>query len=152
MLESISPELLWFLIGLAFLLAEFIVPGFVIAFFGVGAWVTALLTGIGLTESFDAQLLTFLVSSILSLILFRKQGKKYFEGTVSGMPDPGHSMEDVKGQHAVALNDIIPRGMGGEVDFNGTTWKAESDVEIKKGTVVEIVERTNLLLKVKPLS
>ena len=49
MLENLNHELLWFLLGLAFLLSEFVVPGFVIAFFGVGAWVTAILTGVGLT-------------------------------------------------------------------------------------------------------
>jgi membrane protein implicated in regulation of membrane protease activity len=149
MLENVEAELLWFLVGLVLILGEMAVPGFVIIFFGAGAWVTALLTGLGITESFNAQLLTFLVSSILSLVLFRKQGKKYFEGKVSGASG---DLDDVKGQHAVALNDIVPGKAGGEVEFNGSTWKAESESRITKGSDVEIVERKNLTLKVKSVS
>lgn len=35
-----KPELVWFIIGLVLFLLELVLPGFVIFFFGVGAWVT----------------------------------------------------------------------------------------------------------------
>mgnify|MGYP007118357041 CR=1 FL=1 len=47
MFDNASAELLWFLVGLILLLSELALPGFVIVFFGVGAWVTAVLVGFG---------------------------------------------------------------------------------------------------------
>lgn len=89
MSEWINPGLLWFLIGLACIVAELMLPGFVVIFFGFGAWVTALLLWLGWITSFDVQLITFITATILSLILFRKQGKRYFEGKTSGKMGPG---------------------------------------------------------------
>jgi len=44
MSESIfsKPEMIWFILGLVLFLLELVVPGFVIFFFGIGAWVAAL--------------------------------------------------------------------------------------------------------------
>jgi membrane protein implicated in regulation of membrane protease activity len=43
MIENIfsRPELFWFILGLVFFLAELIIPGFFIFFFGLGAWMAA---------------------------------------------------------------------------------------------------------------
>ena len=75
MFDDASAELLWFLVGLVLLLSELALPGFVIVFFGVGAWVTAVLVGFGLLPGFNAQLLVFLITSILALALFRNKGR-----------------------------------------------------------------------------
>ena len=151
MFNSQSSELLWFIIGLVLLLGELVVPGFVIVFFGIGAWITALGVALGLLDSFNLQLAVFLGSSVLSLVLFRKKGKRYFEGRVSGRPAPERTMEDVGGERALVVSDIVPNSLGGKVEYNGTLWEAQSSVPISKGRVVEIVERSNLILKVKPL-
>lgn len=145
-------ELAWFVVGLVLALAEFIIPGLIVIFFAVGAWITALALMAGVIESFNEQLLVFLISSILSLVLFRKHGRRYFEGKVSGKLLPGESLDDVSGQRAVALTAIKPNALGGKVEFNGTPWAAEAEVEIVPGAVVEIVSRNNLTLRVRPLS
>lgn len=149
MFESSPSQLFWFVLGLVLMLAELMAPGFVIVFFGIGAWITALCMWIGIASSFDAQLLIFLSASVLSLVLFRKQGKRYFQGRVSGRLADNQSMDDVRGERAVVIEDIQPNTSRGKVEFHGTSWDAESDIVIKKGTTVEIVERINLLLKVK---
>jgi membrane protein implicated in regulation of membrane protease activity len=151
MFESSPSQLFWFLLGLVLMLAELVTPGFVIVFFGIGAWITALCMWIGIANSFDVQLLVFLSGSILSLVLFRKQGKKYFQGRVSGKLTDTQSMDDVRGERAMVIEDIQPNTSQGKVEFHGTSWDAEAEVVIKKGTTVEIVERMNLLLKVKPV-
>jgi len=148
-MDSISNELLWFLSGLILLLAEFVVPGFVIIFFGVGAWLVALLLWFGIDISFTNQLFIFLVSSILSLVVFRRFGKKFYQAKVK--TDDEQKFDDIRGEKATVTSDIVPNGVGGKVEFNGTMWNAESDAAIQKGTVVEIVERNNLMLKVKPI-
>jgi membrane protein implicated in regulation of membrane protease activity len=152
MFWSAAAELLWFIVGLVLLLAELALPGLVIIFFGIGAWITALAIWLGLVSSFSAQLVTFLVSSVVSLILFRKQGMRYFGGRISGKLAPDQSLDDVKGEKAVVVSAIKPKGVDGKVEFNGTMWAAESDVAIEPGAVVEVIERANLVLKVKPLS
>ncbi len=152
MFDSTSAELLWFLIGLVLLVSELALPGFVIVFFGIGAWITALCTGVGLISSFNAQLLVFLISSVLSLALFRNKGKRMFEGKVTRVWNPESSMEDVRGQRAVVLQPITPGTPGGRVEFHGTSWQAEADVAIPAGQMVEITAQDNLTLRVKPLS
>ncbi len=146
-----TATLLWFVVGLVLALAEFIMPGLVIIFFGAGAWITALALMLGVIASFNEQLLVFLASSIMSLIVFRKHGQHYFEGKVSGKLAPGESLEEVRGQKAIALTAIKPKALGGKVEYNGSPWPAEAEVEIEPGTVVEIITRHNLTLKVKPL-
>jgi len=151
MFDNASAELIWFIIGLVLLLSELALPGFVIVFFGVGAWVTAVLVAFGLLPGFNAQLLVFLVTSILALALFRNKGKKYFEGRVSRVWNPTASMEDVRGERALVTSPIAPNADGGKVEFHGTLWNADADVPIAKGQVVEIIEQNNLRLKVQPI-
>jgi membrane protein implicated in regulation of membrane protease activity len=152
MFWSAASELLWFIVGLVMLFAELALPGFVIIFFGAGAWITALVVWLGLVTSFSAQLVTFLVSSMVSLVLFRKQGMRYFGGKISGKLAPEQSLDDIRGEKAVVVNAIKPNSLDGKVEFNGTMWAAESDVNIAPGAVVEVVQRTNLTLRVKPVS
>jgi len=152
MFEGSNAELYWFLLGLVLMLSELALPGFVIIFFGVGAWVTAFSIWLGVAEGFNTQLFVFLVSSVLSLVLFRRQGRKYFQGRVSGKMDDVAELDDVKGERAVVVEDIIPKSLTGKVEFHGTMWNADAETEVPKGTTVEVVERTNLTLKVKPIS
>jgi inner membrane protein len=151
MIDSMSAELVWFLLGLFLMLAELATPGFVIIFFGVGAWVTALSAAIGLTPGFNGQLILFLISSIVLLALFRKTAMKYFEGRISKKMAPREFLEELKGSKAVALTNIVPKQFDGKVEMNGTSWQAVSDVPIAKGTTVEVVDRTDLILKVQPI-
>jgi membrane protein implicated in regulation of membrane protease activity len=152
MLDNASAELMWFLLGLVLLVSELALPGFVIIFFGFGAWITALLVGVGLTPSFNAQLIVFLVSSVLCLAIFRRKGKRLFDGKVTRIWNPESSMDDVRGQRAVVLQVITPGTPGGRVEFHGTSWSAVADVMIPAGQMVEITAQDNLTLHVKPLS
>jgi membrane protein implicated in regulation of membrane protease activity len=133
------------------LLAELALPGFVVIFFGIGAWITALAVATGLVDSLTMQLVVFLASSLVCLVLFRRQGQQYFRGKVSGQLHPGESLDDIRGERAVVTADIQPNSLTGKVEYHGTTWMAQADSPIASGTVVEIIERTNLVLKVKPV-
>ena len=60
-----KPEIIWFFIGLLLALLEFGIPGLIILFFGIGAWVTALscmLFDVGL----NGQIIIFIISSLLT--------------------------------------------------------------------------------------
>lgn len=145
----LKPEVIWFLIGLALLLLEFIMPGLVIFFFGVGACIVALvclLTDI----SINVQLVIFIVSSVLSLLLLRRWLKGMFMGHVVSKQDLKANLEEFVGQKAVVKEKILPKA-GGKVEFRGTNWVAEADEEIAEGTVVEIIGKDNITLKVKAI-
>ena len=148
--DTESSELLWFIVGLVLMLAELLFPRIVMVFFGIGAWATALCAALGIANSLSGQAAVFLSSSIISLVLFRRQATRYFTGTVSGIAGGENTRDNLKSQKAIALSDIVPKAHGGTVEFNGTVWEAESEVRIAKGTTVEIVERKHLVLIVKP--
>jgi membrane protein implicated in regulation of membrane protease activity len=151
MIATMDPGLWWFIVGLVCIAAEVVLPGFIIVFFGVGAWVTAILNWFGLAQTLDAQLIVFVLATVLSLVLFRKKGKRYFEGKVSRRMGPGGDLEQFVNEQATVTDDIPAGGPGGKVEFHGTLWTATAPVEIKKGTVVKVVRRENLTLHVQPM-
>lgn len=141
-----KPELFWFFIGLILLLFELFTPGFFIFFFGLGAWVTALICLIA-EPGTNLQIIIFAVTSVLSLIGLRKIIKrKLFYNDEKKSDD----LEDeFTGKEAVATADF---GMGktGKVDFKGTTWASESNSEIKEGQKVIILQKDSFKLIVEP--
>jgi membrane protein implicated in regulation of membrane protease activity len=150
-MESIfsKPELLWFLIGLILFLLELVVPGFVIFFFGVGAWVTALvcLLATPVTDMPNLQIVIFAVTSVLSLLAFRKLIQKKF---FYSKGNKSEAVEDeFTGREGIAISDF-GKDKKGKVEFKGTRWNAEGDSEIKEGQAVIIIKKESLILKVEP--
>jgi membrane protein implicated in regulation of membrane protease activity len=150
--EFIEPELIWFLVGLVLLIMEFALPGLIIGFFGVGAWIVAIvcLFSAYVTGSINAQLIIFIISSVLSLLCLRKWLKGVFLGHTGSKQDLKQNLEEFVGQRAVVKEKIVPK-LGGKVEFHGTNWEANADEEIETGTTVEIIGKDNITLKVKTL-
>ncbi|MEA3500926.1 MAG: NfeD family protein [Candidatus Marinimicrobia bacterium] len=143
-----KPEVIWFIIGLILIVLEFAIPGVIIIFFGVGAWVTALVCwifGIGI----NWQLFLFLTFSLVLLFSLRKLLKRKFFGMNEfNENDP---TDDFVGHNATALTNFFPNETG-RVDFKGTTWEAKSDSKIKKSEQVKIIGKESIKLIVKPLN
>jgi inner membrane protein len=140
------PELLWFLIGLVLFLLELVVPGFIIFFFGFGAWITALICLV-FHPGTNLQIIIFAVISVLSLVALRKMIQNKFFYSKSNSSE---AVEDeFTGKEGIALVDF---GIGkkGKVEFKGTTWNAESDSDIKEGQRVIIIEKQSFNLFVTP--
>jgi membrane protein implicated in regulation of membrane protease activity len=141
-----KPELVWFIIGLALFLLELVLPGFVIFFFGVGAWITALLCLIA-NPGINLQAIVFGVTSILSLMLLRKMIQKRF---FYSKDELSKEVEDeFTGKEAIASFDFGP-GKTGKIEFKGTSWKAESTEPIKEGETVIIKSKESFKLFVEP--
>ena len=147
--ELARPEVIWFLIGLVLLFAEMMIPGLIIAFFAFGAWVVAAICLVT-DHSLNMQLIIFTASSVLSLVLARSWLKGVFSGYVSSRHDMREDLNDFVGQRAVVVEPITPK-LPGKVEFHGAPWLAAADEEIAEGSVVEIEERDNLTLKVRPV-
>jgi inner membrane protein len=141
-----KPEVVWFIIGLVLFLLELVIPGFVIFFFGVGAWVTALLCLIA-DPGLNLQAIVFAVASVLSLLGLRKMIQKRF---FYSKDELSKEVEDeFSGREALALTDMEP-GKNGKVEFKGTQWQSESASAIHEGDRVIIKEKQNFKLIVEP--
>lgn len=139
-----NPAVIWFLIGLAFLLIELALPGLVIFFFGIGAWITALVCAF--TDlNLNWQILIFIVTSLLGLVLLRKYiRRKFFDKKDEKTED---QLEEFIGRPAKALEDF--ENGEGYIEFKGSQWKAESEQPVKKGDNLVITAKDSLKLIVK---
>ena len=147
---TFSPILIWFIVGLALVLSEFMVPGVILVFFGIGAWITTLTTWLGWTNGWTSQLLTFAGSSLLLLIVLRRWFRSRFFGYVGDDHDPESNIDGFEGQVVTVLADIAPDHDEGSVEFKGATWKATSDALIPAGKRAVIVSTSGIKLKVRP--
>jgi membrane protein implicated in regulation of membrane protease activity len=147
----ISLYLIWFLIGIGFLIAEMMIPGFILIFFMAGSWVVAVSVFFIEELALTTQLIIFIVSSLALLFTLRRYGLKTFKGeSKTGVEDELSKV----GQKAI-VTESIPEDGYGEIQLNGTFWRATADVSIAtdQRVVVEGIELNNaLVLKVKPTS
>jgi len=131
--------LFWLILGVILVGSEFIIPGFVIFFFGIGALIMAGLTKLfpGIHADYLLQRIIWFISSFTSLGLLRRFFGKTFQGKVI----KGKVEDEYILKHAIAMEDLKPN-IEGRVKFQGTTWKAITyDEEIKKGESVEILRK-----------
>lgn len=143
------PELIWFIIGFIMLILEFVNPGFITFFFGIGAWIVAiicLLTDI----SINTQLIIFIISSLVLIVSLRKWVRNIFIGRIASKQTKDEMPEEFLGKKAIVTRQITPN-LKGRVEFRGSTWNAESDESIPEGSPVEIIGKDNITLKVKSL-
>ncbi len=144
-MEISHPGLMWLSIGVLLFVMEMAVPGFVLFFFGLAAIITAAGSYL-LNWSLNIQLAVFLAASLISLFGLRSLIKKVLMGDKI---DQGEDSILAKGgEHCVVSVAITPPGEG-QVKFAGTFWRAEADEPIEEGTVVEVVQQKDLLIRVK---
>ena len=149
MTEWLNPPVVWFVIGFILILMEFGIPGLITLFFGIGAWIVAILT-LFIDMSIDIQLLIFIIISVVSLVLLRKHFKKLYKSKMDKNQFGPDELEEFIGHKAEVIKEISPN-IAGKIEFHGTLWNAESQEKIIKGEIVEIVEKNNLTLIVKSL-
>jgi membrane protein implicated in regulation of membrane protease activity len=124
---SENTAFLWFLAALAFFVVEVLTPTFFLAFFGVGA-VAAALAALAFPGGTRIQWIAFLLVSLVSLALFRKKLRFFLKpdrGGNDSLGDPVFS-ERYLGREAVVTKPIAPE-RDGQVELDGTTWRARSE-------------------------
>jgi len=132
---NLSPAIIWFLVGVAFLFAELYFPGFILIFFTAGCWIVALIVWLTDIEK-SIQLLIFTVSSLVLLFSLRKYSIKIFKGTSSDDIDDCYADSKI-GKTAIVTKAITPTTPG-EIKAMGSFWRAISDVNIEEGQSVII--------------
>jgi membrane protein implicated in regulation of membrane protease activity len=142
-------ELLWWhwaVGGIALIVAELVVPSFVLIWFGAGALLVALVVavaGIGLT----AQLALWLVVSLILVAAWFKVFKPGMHKTRIGMADA-----DVVGEIGLLVRDVAPFEKG-EVRFQkpilgADVWECIADEAIGSGARVKVLAVEGSFLKV----
>jgi inner membrane protein len=146
-----STPLIWFLVGVAFLIAEFVMPGFILIFFTAGCWIIAILAWL-FDISLTWQIIIFIGSSLVLLLTLRKYGLRVFKGKTQDTNDDQH-MDSKIGKTAIVTKIITPT-LPGEISVMGSFWRAVADVEIEKDQPVLIKSQESddgLTFKVTPI-
>lgn len=141
--------IVWFVIGAALMLAELFTPGFVLVFFGAGAWAAALVAAVH--AGLEGELVAFLVVSVLSLFLLRRRLVNTFQGRRTearqGAPEFAYT-----GRQAEVTRDIAAGGEG-EIALGGSFWRATAPVAVARGAAVRVLDPVpgdELLIRVEP--
>lgn len=126
---------IWLVIGIILLLSEFLIPGFTIFFFGIGALITSLLLTLipQLQSIIWLQIVIFTITSIVSLVTLRKYLNKALKGELYKERD------DYIGQECSVL-EALSKEKAGRIMYNGTSWEAFSDEgKLRKNQKVKII-------------
>jgi membrane protein implicated in regulation of membrane protease activity len=126
--------LIWLGVGVAFLVAELMVPAFIVIFFGVGALIAGVTAFFGF--SIQLQLVVFGVSSLALILLFRRTMASVFAGSKAGDDDTDMAI----GAQAEVVEAIEPP-QPGRIRFQGSFWTAHCREAVESGTMVRIVRR-----------
>jgi len=143
------PEIIWFVVGLVLILLEFTMPGVILVFFGIGAWIVTVLVYFDALTSLTSQLFVFGAASVALLLVLRKWVKDKFYGHITGSQDLSQNLDEFVGRNVLVLADVAPDKTDGLVEFKGANWSAVADEEIKKGETATIIKNDGLTLIVK---
>jgi membrane protein implicated in regulation of membrane protease activity len=132
---------MWIMVGLLLVGFEIVTGTFVALLLGVACILTAVVSYSGLVTSVTGQVALNAVLSLMSLILFRGQLKKFW-----GKKDKG-SFEMDLGEFII-LSASVPKGSESEISYQGTAWTAvnHSDHDFSKGDRVRILRSEGVKL------
>jgi membrane protein implicated in regulation of membrane protease activity len=148
--QLFTPQVIWVVIGLIMLIEEFVVPGLVVFFFGLGALLVGI-TCISIDLSLNAQIGLFLGSSLTMLVTLRHWSTQVFQGRRTAARVDAADTDEIIGARAKAVRVISPDAEG-RVELHGTDWQATAEEVIPAGSAVIVVARDNLTLVVKSVS
>jgi len=134
---------LWLSSGIFLTAIEFLVPGLVMVFVGLGALTVALGMHLGYIDEIVQQFITFFISSITYLLTLRFLVLRFVPSVTR--KENIDEDEEVIGSIVELVADINS-GEFGRVEHSGSSWqaRAEGDQTILKGEQVKIIGRDNI--------
>ena len=141
---------LWLGSGIFLMAIEFLVPGLVLVFVGLGSLTVVFGMHFGYIDGILQQFITFFISSIIYLLTLRFLVLR-FVPTVTRKENIDED-EEVMGSIVEIVADINS-GEFGRVEHSGSSWqaRAEGDQTILKGEQVKIIGRDNITWIVQKL-
>lgn len=110
---------IWVVIGFALLALEFTSASMHVGFFAIGAWVVAILVGLGVDLPLWAQILTFTGVSLFAFFVLRPPLMRRLK------LNEKKSIDSLVGEQATALEDMAV-GSNGRAELRGSTWSARN--------------------------
>lgn len=134
---------LWLGSGIFLMAIEFLVPGLVLVFVGLGSLTVVFGMHFGYIDGILQQFITFFISSIIYLLTLRFLVLKFFTSVTR--KENIDEDEEVIGSIVELVADINS-GEFGRVEHSGSSWqaRAEGDQTILKGEQVKIIGRDNI--------
>ena len=134
---------LWLVSGIFLMAIEFLVPGLVMVFVGLGALTVALGMYLGYIDGVLQQFITFFIGSIIYLLTLRFLVLRFVPSVTR--KENIDEDEEVMGSIVEIVADINS-GEFGRVEHSGSSWqaRAEGDQTILKGEQVKIIGRDNI--------
>lgn len=135
---------IWVVIGFVLLAAEFASTTMHIAFFAVGAWVVAILVGLGVELPLWGQLLVFTGVSLVAFFFVRPAVMRRLK------LDEKKVVDSLVGETATSLEDIGPGGMG-RAEMRGSTWSVRNvgETALHRGQRCTVASVEGLVLHVR---
>lgn len=134
----------WLILGVMLMIAETMLPGSFLLWFGIGAVATGALLWLAPSLGWQVQLLFFALISVTAIILWRRHR------TAS----PGHTSHPTLNQRGLnyvgrrfTLSDPIVDGVG-RLHVDDTMWRIDGD-DLPAGTTVVVIGADGTVLKVK---
>ena len=144
-----DPWIIWFLVGLALLLSEFFLPGVVLVFFGLAAWVVSGFVAVGLLESVALQLVCFAGVSLALTGTLRRLIRLRLMGSQAALPGGSDHADEFVGKLVEILTEFEKPGDLGKVEFKGAEWKARAEEVLRPGDAAEIAAVDGITLVVR---
>ena len=124
--------MIWFILIFAFLIFESLTLNLVTIWFAFGSLCAFISTYF--TNNIVIQLIVFIITTILSLIITKPIFDKYIKKNIVKT-----NFDVIIGKEGIVTKDI-KKNENGRVKVDGKDWMATSKTEIKEGTIVEIIK------------
>lgn len=137
---------IWLILAGVFVIGEVLTSGFLIFWLALGSLIAMAVSF--LTDSIIIQTTVFLISSVI-LILATKPLVRKFANTETVKTN----VSSIIGKKGLVTKDINSINSTGQVKVDGELWSAigENDMEISKGTEVEVIEIKGVKVIVTPI-
>lgn len=135
---------LWVIFGVGLLVFEIFTPGgFFTVFFGISAFVVAVLVNLGVLQSGPAQWLTFVILGTGMILALRPVLRAKFESKPS-------KVDQIVGETAIAL-EAFGADSRGKAELRGTSWSAlcQGPDSVRKGDRLRVIKMDGLNLIVE---
>ncbi len=142
--------IVWTIVGIVLILLEFVIPSFIIIFFGSSSLLVGIAILVGMPTNNGIPFVVFALLAILQIVVLRKYFKTWFLGDKVDADPSARELEEYVGHYAIVVSGFENDSKQGKVEFKGANWSAISLGTVNKGDSVEIVARDSLQLTIKP--
>lgn len=137
---------IWLIIAGVCLIIEIMTTGFLVFWLSIGALISMIVSIF--TENLLIQTSVFVISSTILIFATRPFVKKFAK-----TKNVKTNAFSIIGQNGIVIKDIDSINSKGQVKIDGETWSAvgKNDIDIPKGTEIEVVEIKGVKAIVTPI-